>query len=313
MTQGHKHVFEGLAGTNPLQMLAALGTFRLLALVDPGCRMEWIERDGTFRPRYRTEGDEGVLLRHLAGCFGWEAGEETGKRTERLETLFPVVVGRDVIKRPVEDFRKQALEVLDGPRGGALPLQDELLAAFGSDGVADGQGEIHWSLFSFSNGGSGKYLLKDFRNCACWVTTKSLENTLKGQRNDDPQTSLCWDPSDFRSYAHQYGEPGDRKNRVGCDGTVNALAFLGLCLLPSFPAPVGLHSVGITVRKDRWIWPLWLFPLGLEVCRSLLASRPGTGGRNPQIRWFQAERFSSNKRFYFRPSTPWRKGSVRDR
>ncbi len=320
----------GLNGGNPLHFLAAMGVFRLLNLHDSDSRMRWAF-DGIPYPVYWTRLSESELFEALAGDFGWVAVEDEGTsdkskkksgkntlRLSRLQTKIPVVFGHDIIKRPVSDFRELAEKSLLADEK-SLPIQHEIIAAFGSDAAFEEdkkskQSEVLWSRFSFSNGGSGKCLLKDFRGCALKVNKETMSRTLKGIGNKDDVTSLNWDPTSQRSYAFQHGDPGNKENKVPCDATANALAFIGLTLFPSMPEKQTLLTVGISSSGDSWSWPLWKTLVSLPVVRSILNARQKTLAsfeeRGDVVFRFLSKRFSVNKRFYFSPSVP-KKGRER--
>jgi hypothetical protein len=249
---------------------------------------------------------------------GGVGAQTMSPRMKKLTTLFPAAFSGQVIERPVAEFRELALRACNAGEAwpGALPLQDELVAAFASDGAVKGGEktgeipEIAPSALSFSNGGSGKCLLKDFRNCAVNVSPQSLGNFFRCTgKNEDWVTDLNWDPGSQRPHALQYGDPGDRKNRVPCDATANALAFVGLTMYPSMPGKRGIATVGIVRSGKAWIWPLWKPLLPLAVLRSLCNTVPGEG-KGQHLRqedfwtWLCAERYSLNKRFFFSPSIP---------
>jgi hypothetical protein len=290
-----------------------------------------------WHPTYRTVLERGDFCERSARDFGWmpsaeaspepvgnRVGRKTAKalaeaeeqeRLARLERLFPVACdGYDIIRRPPSAYRDLARKLADQSpeqdEGGALSLQEELLAALASDGVADAskKGEpvgVVPSAFSFSNGGSGKCLLKDFRKCALLVTPEGMRNALSERGgNADEITSLCWDPGDQRSYAFQYGDPGDGDNRVLGDATTNALAFVGLALHPSVPGKKGLATAGFSPKNDAWTWPLWTSPLSLPVLKSLLTSDARGHRRADVPQWRRSARISSNKRYYFLSSVP---------
>ena len=375
-----EHPARGLSAGNPLHVLAALGTFRLLELRDPGARMGWFSGDdGGTHPRYETTLGKNDVGKALAESFGWQEGEEEQRekrapkrskgdakgeedqkstknpRRERLKERFPVVFeevpveakasdadgtsdgasstppqgaaqdsGEDRkrgmqealrIARPPADFRRMALGAISshwGPQ--ALLLQEELVAAFGCDAcIEKKKNTVTPSLLSFSNGGSGKYLLKDFKNCALRATPESVARTLFGPSpNVDVAEEGCfclnWSPEDCRSHALQWNDPGDSKVKEPCDATANALAFLGLCCVPSAPGKRGLMTAGFSPRGDEWVYPVWEPLLPLAVVRSLLLQNPR---QMPQDRgdlalvWWKAKKYAKNHgRPFFAPGIP---------
>lgn len=88
--------------------------------------------------------------------------------------------------------------------------------------------------------------------------------------------TLRWDPADDSRYALRWRDPsGDpaRKKRGGMLGA-NRLAIEGLPLVTCAPVGSSLRTTGFTgsaARNTFWTWPIWTYPAGLDVCRSLLA------------------------------------------
>ena len=327
---------HGLDGANPLHFLAAMGAFRLLCTHDADSKIRWYSAEYWF-PAFLTVLEEDGVSDFLVRGFGWQpeedqpgdelggkgkgkkkasSNEKTQVRVSRLEQIFPSVFGADIIKRPASQFRELAMKSIDQAKEwpDALPIQDELVAAFASDGILENSSGskkegVAPSLFSFSNGGSGKCLLKDFRSCALTVNPESIKNTLlKTGVNNDSVTDLCWNPASQRSYAFQHGDPGNGKNSVPCDATANALAFIGLTLFPSMPGEKILTTVGINDDGGCFTWPLWQTFLPLPVVQSVLnMKRDGKGHHTYEesgLQWMRARRFSLNKRFFFSPSIP---------
>jgi hypothetical protein len=226
-------------------------------------------------------------------------------------------VGAEIIKRPAADFRKLAEGLLRNPD--VSPVQHELAAAMASDAVTD-QTEapgVTPSLFSFSNKQSGKCLLKDFLNCAATVTEQSTLNTLtRCDANREDVTTLRWDPTEQRSYAMQWGDPGDRRNRVSADATLNAMAFVGFAAFLSMPIGRSLASTGFGRGSGEWSWPIWSPALRLDVVRSLLADatiqsetpdRAALAMRGVEV-VFRSRRMKIGKpptvQYFFSPSRP---------
>jgi hypothetical protein len=87
-------------------------------------------------------------------------------------------------------------------------------------------------------------------------------------RIEKDTASLDWDPSDQRSHAHMAEDPEDTPKRT--DPAANALAFIGLGLLPAIPTPQGLTAMGWK-SNSSWSWPIWEPLLTLPVVASLLA------------------------------------------
>jgi hypothetical protein len=144
--------------------------------------------------------------------------------------------------------------------------------ALASDAVQD-QGKVVPTPYSFSNGSGGQYLLKDFRSCAARLTPTLLRASLGGQGSAtvDDATSLNWDPSDQVSHALVWQDPQHRDKAT--DVGANALAYLGLSLVPAVPRAGGLQAVGWhKVNPGGFVWPIWSVPLGIDPVASLMAA-----------------------------------------
>jgi hypothetical protein len=123
---------------------------------------------------------------------------------------------------------------------------------------------------SFSNGGANQLLLNDFRFCASKCTAELVEATLLGQgeREVVGQTGLNWDPEDNREYALRWRNPANAKKST--DVAANALAYLGLSLLPAMPVGRKLATVGWGPHK-AFSWPIWDSLLPISAVMSVLA------------------------------------------
>lgn len=208
----------------------------------------------------------------------------------------------DLIEVPVKLFRAQAEHAL--ACGDSVTLRQ--LSALASDACCKGE-KVAPTPYSFSNGSSNQLLLKDFRNLAtCCTEGKVAASLLRGERVVQPRTNLNWDPAALRSAAYQWADPATQEKAT--DVAVNALAYLGLGMVPCFPGPRGLTAVGF----DRgFTWPLWGPLLSVDVVGALLAeayqpadaaSRRTRAARGVLVT-FRSERVNPDgKRNYFAPS-----------
>jgi hypothetical protein len=198
-----------------------------------------------------------------------------------------------------------------------VPSDADFYAALGCDAILKekkGVGPaIQPTPFSFSNGGSGKCLLKDFRNCAAAATRQAIGQIIDGHlAREDAVTSLLWDPMDQQSYALRWADPGNRtKSPPRASATANALAFLGLTFLPCLPDGTRLVAIGMDRRARSWAWPLWSLPATEPLVRSLLAlkTRPASDqDRRPILApmgikvVYACRRYFLNKRPFFSPA-----------
>ncbi len=190
----------------------------------------------------------------------------------------------------------------------------DLLAAITCDGLPrEKDGLLDPTPFSFSNGGSGKCLLKDFRTCAAHATRSSFARLRESPLpREDEVTSLLWDPLDQQSYALRWSDPGNRtKSPPQANATANALAFLGLGFLAVMPVGRRIQATAMDPRARQFTWPIWQPPLDLHTVRSLLAHAATLGRDNTQrareakrgiAAVYAARRFFLNKRPFFSPA-----------
>jgi hypothetical protein len=335
---------DGLDGTNPLHVLAALGAFALTHDLDPGATLAWARAGGAYAPRITTTLARdawcdalGVRVRAMGMVTASEdsaplrvkvrdLGASLKKRKEALKKLRGELKAEIKAQKLTGDAKRahgrERLEPLErlldaetkeraaaqvalaasmgfGPAhlGDAIgvaaeiyrlharhalerdPVSARQLAALASDACVNADGNIEPTPFSFSNGGSGKLLLKDFRALALACTRTELEASLfAGEPAGADMTSLNWDPRDCRSYAHQWADPAAMEART--DVAANALAYVGLGLLPCFPGRRGLEATAMLrdeAGKRAFTWPLWSPALRLPLVRALLASASARG------------------------------------
>lgn len=194
---------------------------------------------------------------------------------------------------------------------GAAPYLARQLAALGSDGCLDLSGQLTPTPLSFGNGASGQCLLKDFRALSQRCDADAAQSALlDGLPKLDGRTSLNWSPSDLRAYAHRYGDPANDK--TGVDPVTNALAYIGLGLLPVAPRAAGPEAVAFPARRGL-IWPIWTPMIGARVLADLLAEASSwTAERNHHdfeargiiATFFSARVNPSGKRNYLSPARP---------
>ena len=182
------------------------------------------------------------------------------------------------------------------------------LAALGGEQVFDG-GRLANTPYSFSNGGSGQCLLKDFRACAVRVTAEHVSGTLMGDPVFSTEIgSLGWDPAEQSLHALQWRAPEivNKKGTKEVDPALQSLAFVGLSLVPAVPMG-DLSAIGWTTQKNnRGIeWPIWENFFSLHATMSILVSplSDSTGLRPGILHRFRCElQNPPGKRNYFSPS-----------
>ncbi len=206
----------------------------------------------------------------------------------------------DLVGVEVSVFRSKAERCLvSGNR--ALIRQ---MSALASDGCVDGA-RVKATPFSFGNGASGQFLLKDFRTLSMLVNASMVNLCMLGRTERTKATSLNWDPSGQKSYALQWDDPASEGKQI--DVLANAAAYLGLGLLTAVPTMKELGAVGF--HRPNWTWPVWEFPMNEPSVRSILAHEDlvkPSGADRMRMRGaaevFRSERINVNKRFFFAPS-----------
>ncbi len=291
---------RGIDGSNPLGMLAALGVLRVAATSHSDARMAWRIEAYPF-PLLETR----LTLPELAEAIGREA--------LRVAAEVASEEYGDIISIDVERFRACAGRAIPERALPGDPADSDHFAAWASDAVRkQDKGKetlVECCGFSFSNGGSGQVLLKNYRQLAESMRPDAAVRNLSERDallTEQSMTNLNWDPSANRSYALRWHNPEDRRNSPKRTNiALNVAAFLGLALLPAVPVGVRcLASTGMGPAQESWTWPLWKPALALPVVRSLLAAGPAEFGSADVIAVFRARRFSINKRFYFAPAEP---------
>jgi len=188
----------------------------------------------------------------------------------------------DAIGVDADAFRqdgRRALELWSSATSGAIleEAADPSMLVAQWPGLAcdaiQSHGKVVPTPFSFSNGSGGQYLLKDFRACAVRVTAERLRDSLTGGAcaTCSDATSLNWDPADQVSHALVWQDPQSREKST--DVSANALAFLGLSLVPAVPRGRELRAVGWHTAGG-FVWPIWSAWLGIDSVSALMASMP---------------------------------------
>jgi hypothetical protein len=256
-------------------------------------------------------------LRHLDDTLERQQSQLATALGAGIAHLGDIIGTQPEVVRAVASQATQATSALSD----AMPRPDDPAlvlahaAALACDGVTEGD-KVRPTPFSFGNGASGQCLLKDFRAIAGDLTPDHLRGTLRdgAARWVVGGTSLNWDPVDQRSYALAWDDPATSGKRT--DPAANALAYVGLALVPALPVPEGLGAVawGAYANRSRgWTWPLWTVPLALPVVRGLLA-HPDLQTPRPDGRAWSARGVieirrcltinPTGKRLFFAPSCP---------
>lgn len=307
-------VLTGIDGANPLAFLAALGTLRTLSLAWPQSevKMAWVAQTGAWRP---------VLTASLP-LIQDDVVTVLAERLSRMADN-PALAFADNLNVKRSEFRAFAMTA----RAAAMAADDvdggiaaDFAAAFACDALETKQGVVQDTALRTMSGAGHQHFLAFMRSIVDRTGPEHLRKALFARwRYDDAVTNqtLRWDPADDSQYALRWRDPsGDpaRKKGGGMLGA-NRLAIEGLPLVTCAPVGSTLRTAGFTgtaARSTFWTWPIWSCPIGLDVCRSLLAQaslvRNGPAG-HAELRAtgvtaaFRSQRITVGKFRNFAPAT----------
>lgn len=152
--------------------------------------------------------------------------------------------------------------------------RDELdqLAALGSDGCLDEDGQLRPTPFEFTHGSGHQFFLEDVRKLLDEITAERVHECLfQLWAYRDKGNSLRWDPFEDRRYALLDRDPSDEGARTVW--MANLLGYRGLALLSAAPTWRGLGTVGWDDEQQTFTWPLWECFLSIDAVRSLVGLR----------------------------------------
>jgi len=263
----------GIDGGNPLAFLAALGTFRTLSLARPDreLKMAWTEHTGAWRPVLSAalpliEDDVVAIL-----------DERLGRMADHPALAFADNV--NVTKSEFRTFAKAAQAAAMEAGDADARITADFAAAFACDVLATKEGPVQDTALRTMSGAGHQHFLAFMRSIVQQTGPQHLRKALFARWAYDDAVAnqtLRWDPADDSRYALRWRDPsGDpaRKKGGGMLGA-NRLAIEGLPLVTCAPVGTTLRTTGFTgtaARSTFWTWPIWTFPVGLDVCRSLLA------------------------------------------
>jgi hypothetical protein len=279
--------------------------------------------------RRRLLGLQESAQRALESCANDKRGKTAAKelkeqvrvRRERLRRIEDVLRDRvDAGLAKAHPFAALAASIHQVPQVGLRdaaaradpPLWRTLLPGLAADRSRQykkDEAGLSRTRFSFSNGGSGKALLKDFRANLTRVRLADGGRDLLGFATAPEEiTGLMWNPAEQRNYALRWRSPED-------DATLsvpihNVLAFVGLSFFPVVPANPSDRTNGFDDAERCFTWPLWSAALRVDTVASLLAgafmrddSAVQSTARGLVAR-FRAEVVMVDKRNFFSPSRP---------
>jgi hypothetical protein len=248
----------GLDGANPLGFLAALGAFRILNEASPA-RMFWTQDGGKWTPVLRINQRPSILT--LARIL--RSRQDTPPLKMANNPQMPLLEFREAVYAAREQWFARVTHDL------------EFIAALGDSAVPDRNNpEINADTAWRTMSGSGHQHFLKFINEICKTTSlKQLREALFDPwRYADTDYSMRWDPADDRRYALRWQNPStDKATNVR---GANRLAIEALPLFPVMPTTRALETTGFSGHKSSdtfFTWPIWMVPINLDVCRSLLA------------------------------------------
>ncbi len=169
-------------------------------------------------------------------------------------------------------YLKRYLQMTSGQR-----LLDDL-AALGTD-LPDEDGLMSDTALRTMRGAGHQHLLTFMANILEQVEAADIRKALFFPWvYDDPVKNLTLrlDPSDDVRYALRWRNPSGDPAREDSGSVLgaNALAIAGFALMPVIPSADGVTTVGFSGRRasdTRLSWPIWVHPISLDTCGSLLA------------------------------------------
>ena len=318
----------GINGASPLGFLAALGAFQtaqqiinerkakaeaeLQALgairtaqqiINVPIRLSWSAAGGSWQPVLHVP--------HETTRESLVEGLDTYLRAQANSPAFTVAKN---IKMPAKSFRSYAQSALKQWLSGENPAWAAFAAAFSSDGVADENGEVEDTAFRTMSGAGHQHFLQFMNELVRTTTAAQIKEALFGPWSySDTQFSMRWDPEDDRRYSLRWSNPSTdpAKNVRGA----NRLALEGLPFFPTMPNTSRLDTTGFAGKNSSdtfFIWPIWITPVTIEVCQSLLAA-PALVNPNTElahlvhlgvIAVFRSQRVTIGKFRNFTPAVP---------
>ena len=260
-----------LEGTNPLGVLAALGTFRSAAIEWPDVRLRWECSD--IIPYPVLVFDEDVAVEDLLGVLDRQRGAWRESALLRNDH-------RDVKEVHLRDWAK----AISKDRSG-MPV-DELFVALVSEGAGVlkqerripgvdlplGKKPVNKPSHLHFTAGQQQFL-DIVREVLDAAELDRLHEAIVGPwRFDSTTKTLRWDPRGERIYAVRGFNPSKDPslNIPGADW----LAFIGLCFLPTVNRNGTLETTACNRdwKVSAMRWPLWDAPLALSEVRQLFLS-----------------------------------------
>lgn len=270
---------RGIDGSNPLGLLASLGTLRVLSEMRPSAnvRLAW-HNDGYWRPVvFGIRDAEEIVGTVMEDLPSWEnepaltlayikEGDGAGRRVE------PDTAGAIRDLKPPAAVQRALFEKAAHMAGGGQRRTARLLACFGTDVALDNSKFIKPTALHFTAG--QQQFLKMVGELRDGIGAHDIRSALEGPWTYDSKLpSLSWSGTGQRMWALRASDPSKDK-RGSCPGA-EWLAFIGLSFFPCVPRGQRVETTGV---RGHWkncdfTWPLWTAPARPRVVSSLLQTR----------------------------------------
>lgn len=298
----HEITLPGLDGANPLGFLAALGTWRTTDSLYPGTRMHWKPIGGHWSPVLLTPKqipeDE----------FANELHAELLKMKDH-----PVFTFSNNLKLKPAEFTAQAKQAIERFFKSDDSVSAAFLAAFGSAGATNEQGDIEDTALRTMSGAGHQHFLKTLNDLASMTTPRQIQSALfETWDYPDEKVGIRWDPGEDKRYALAWKNPSSDTTMT--QRGANRLAIEALPLLPTAPVGTHLETTCFTGHRSNntfFTWPIWGSPAPLDTIRSLLALRelqqsaPAPSSLHPRgiHSVYRSQRITTGKFRNFTPAT----------
>ena len=255
-------LLNGLDGSNPLGFLAAVGTLRTVACIDPvtDWRMKWAIHNGIWAPALSSNGSvsEEHLIELLVSALRRESTPEFD--FDKNLNVTPKV------------FRKVAREAQC--RASHLDRRyADFVASFGCELIlTSDRKSIQDTALRTMSGAGHQHFLGTMKQLVHETEAEHVRRSLfETWDYSDDKLGLRWDPGEDRRYALRWDDPSDNVTKT-MHGA-NRLAVEALPLFPVAPGGRQLDTTGFSSQHGAAVftWPIWEGALNVDVVRSLLA------------------------------------------
>ena len=153
----------------------------------------------------------------------------------------------------------------------------DALASLGSE-LSDEKGVMLDTALRTMSGSGHQHFLRFASNLLAKVDQNYISKALfKAWIYDDPirNLTLRLDPVEDSRYAHRWDNPSTdgTRDKSGSVLAANALAVMGMLMVPTIPAGMRARTVGFIGRGARGTflrWPLWRYAIDFRTTMSLL-------------------------------------------